>query len=141
MKKVIVIAVVCLITVSLAYGMVHIITNTQKPEYTDISTEQMIKMLENKETFAVYFYQRNCPGCDAVRPIVNEFIKETGKKIYAINLNLADNPSYLAQNLAIQGSPTVISFKQGEEVDRLSSVFKKEQLQECINGTGTQRRQ
>ena len=132
MKKTISLSITIVLTLIIVIGVLNGIYNTNKNYYTEITTGEMMEKVENGESFVIYFFQEHCNGCEQVRPILNSYIKNSGRPIYAINLNTADYPGYLAEVLHIQGSPTIISYKDGDEVGRLSTAFSSEELDLCI---------
>ena len=63
--------------------------------------------------------------CKEVETIINEYIKIELKPIFAIDLSNADKESYLINIIKTSETPTVISFRKGKEIKRISSIFTK----------------
>lgn len=73
------------------------------------------------------FYADWCGPCKMIAPIVEELESETGDKAEFCKINV-DDAENIALSLGIDAIPTVIIFKNGNEVARSVGLISKEQL-------------
>lgn len=106
------------------------LSQTDEVQYTDTNVTQINSMIKSKKTFIVYFYQKGCPSCEQVKPIINHYIITTHQKIFAIDINKDSQKSSILQQFEIQGTPTVLFLNRGVENNRLVSVFSKAEFKE-----------
>lgn len=107
------------------------LTNLIKIErnlYIDVESSEVQAMSNEKSDFVVYFYQKSCVTCKKVKPIINQYIKDNNQDIYAVDINNDKNQSYIANNIDIQATPTVIFYKNGKETNRIVGDFNKKDL-------------
>lgn len=83
---------------------------------TDGSFEQ--EVVNADVPVAVDFWAPWCAPCRVVGPILDKLAKEYEGKIKIAKVN-TDQDQQWASKFGIQGIPTVILFKQGEEVGRM----------------------
>lgn len=136
MKKILITIIgLVLICGILTFSIIKLI-NTEVALYKNISTNEIQKMIENDESFIVYMYQKSCPSCEKIRPIINEYIRNSNNEIFAVDINSDENKNYLLQDLNIQGTPTVIFYSNGNETGRFTSVFTKEEFEKKVENNG-----
>jgi thioredoxin 1 len=63
----------------------------------------------------VDFWAEWCGPCKMIAPILDEVAKDMGDKLQVAKLNV-DEHGEIAQRFGIRGIPTLILFKQGEQV-------------------------
>ncbi len=80
----------------------------------------------------VDFWAPWCGPCRMVSPIVEELSKEYGEKVQFFKMNTDDNEQTSIQ-FGIQSIPTLIIFKNGQEINRLVGFAPKEQLKRQID--------
>jgi thioredoxin 1 len=73
-----------------------------------------------------------CGPCRAQEPIVNEVGERYNGKADIATMNI-DNNSDVALNLGIQSIPTLIIFKDGQEVGRFVGLQKAETLNQAMD--------
>lgn len=135
MKKIIVFCISTIIILLIVYYSLSHLLNSEAALYKDISSTEVEKMIQENDTFIAYFYQKSCPSCKQIKPILNEYIKQSGKDIFAVDINSDDNKNLLIQYFGIQGTPTVILYESGNEKFRFISAFSKEEFEEKIKFT------
>lgn len=79
------------------------------------------------------FWAEWCGPCQMLKPIFEELGKEM-KDIKFAKVNV-DEAQELAGNSGIRGIPTMIMFKDGKEIDRMSGFMTKEALKHKIEST------
>lgn len=89
------------------------------------------EVLNSKKSVLVDFNAPMCVSCERISPYLDEIDKEnTGTfKIVAVNIN---NDPELAINNRILNIPTLVLFKDGKEIGRLSGYNSKEQILDLI---------
>ena len=77
----------------------------------------------------VDFWAGWCLPCKVISPIVAELAKEFKGKVVFGRLNVDENFD-LAYRFKVMGIPTLIFFRNGEEVDRIIGVASKQSITE-----------
>lgn len=72
-----------------------------------------------------------CGPCKLISPIIDEISNEFQGKVSVGKLE-ADNNREIVSNLGIRSIPTILIFKNGEEVERKVGASNKAQLVELI---------
>lgn len=79
----------------------------------------------------VDFWAPWCGPCRVMGPILEDIAKEMAGKVRIVKVNVDENPQSPAQ-FGVQGIPTLIMFKNGEQVDEIVGVTQKPLLIERI---------
>lgn len=82
------------------------------------------KIFTQGEDKFVYVFSPTCTYCIRYNPTVNEVF---GEDIEYIRLNALEYPESF-NDLGVEGTPTIIYFEEGKEVDRLEGMRDKEEL-------------
>jgi thioredoxin-like negative regulator of GroEL len=87
------------------------------PNYQNvILPEELEKKLENKEDVTVYFYSSTCPHCKETTPVLAPIAEDMGVDMVQYNV-LEFEQGWT--DYQIEATPTLVHFKNGEEVDRI----------------------
>ncbi|HDR3650712.1 thioredoxin family protein [Bacillus sp. Gnz1/3] len=97
-----------------------------------ISLEDLNKNIEDKKEQTIYFYQTSCVHCQKVSPIVVPLAKDLNVDMKVIDIENLNEPW---DKYNIQGTPTIIHFKDGKEVSRISGEQSKEKFKEWFEQT------
>ena len=73
-----------------------------------------------------------CGPCKMLDPIIKELAHEWNGKVKVVKLDVDHNPS-IAMNYQVMGVPTLMLFKQGEPVERVTGYQPKERLEKKFN--------
>lgn len=76
------------------------------------------KVLKSSLPVIVDFMATWCPPCKMLAPVIEKIAEEYSGKVDIFSVNTDDCPG-LAGKFSITGVPTLIFFKNGEEVNRL----------------------
>jgi len=95
-----------------------------------INQDQLAEALGTTRFLILDFFSPGCAPCKATEPIIAEVVREAqaeGVSIDAFGIDITVDPS-LAQNHFVLGVPTIILFRDGQEIHRLNSVPKKDKI-------------
>ncbi len=88
---------------------------------------------ETKEgVVLVDFFATWCGPCKMLAPVIEELAGEYEGKVKIGKLDVDENPE-TAGKFGVQSIPTIILFKDGEEVDKMMGFQSKEVLKEHID--------
>ncbi|MED2186016.1 thioredoxin family protein [Bacillus wiedmannii] len=87
----------------------------------DISKEKLKQKIQSHEEFIAYYYQPTCHYCKKAAPDINSMSKKHDRTIYRIDISTPENQSAF-QEFDIPGTPVVVSYNRGEEVERLEGA-------------------
>ncbi|MGG3675043.1 thioredoxin family protein [Bacillus nitratireducens] len=93
-------------------------TGTEQVNYykNQITPEQLQEDLSNHKEKIVYFYKTTCPHCLRISPIVVPMAENMKINMQVLNLEEYKQGWVMFQ---IKGTPTIISYKDGKEVNRI----------------------
>ncbi|MCG6157545.1 thioredoxin [Rubinisphaera margarita] len=94
-------------------------------EFTDDNFQT--EVLQGDQTVLVDFWAPWCGPCKMLTPTIEELADQYKGKARIGKLNTDDNPN-IASEHGISAIPTLMIFKEGELVERLTGVVPKEQL-------------
>ncbi|MBE5108455.1 thioredoxin family protein [Bacillus thuringiensis] len=109
-------------------------SQTDGPDYytNKISLSDLQKNLAEKKEETVYFYQTSCVHCQKLSPIVVPMAKDLNVDMKVMDIEKLDAPW---DEYKITGTPTIIHFKDGKEVSRISGEQPKDKLKEWLEQT------
>ncbi|CAM3924209.1 thioredoxin [Lederbergia lenta] len=80
----------------------------------------------------VDFWAPWCGPCKMIAPVLEELDAELGEKAKIVKVDVDDNQETASQ-YGIMSIPTLLVFKDGEQVDKTVGFQSKEQLAELLN--------
>lgn len=93
------------------------IDQLEDPLYQNqIVPDKLDEKLENGEDVTVYFYSPTCVYCQRTTPVVVPLTEELGIDMQKLNLLEFDKMG----DYGIEGTPTIVHYKNGKEVDRIT---------------------
>jgi thioredoxin 1 len=104
-------------------------TMTKPFPVTDSSFEKDV--LDSSNPVLVDFWAEWCGPCKMIAPIVDELADQYDGKLVVAKLDADENPNTM-QAFQIMGIPTLILFKDGRAVERITGYMPKERLLEKL---------
>jgi thioredoxin 1 len=90
------------------------------------------EVIEAPETVLVDFTAVWCGPCKMLDPVVQDLASDWDGKVKVFKLDVDENPS-VAINYQVMGVPTLMLFKNGEPVDRVTGYMPKDRLVKKFN--------
>ncbi|WP_459500352.1 thioredoxin family protein [Bacillus sp. C1] len=124
MKKMLIFGGIIIVLFAAIFAVTQMESKKEESYYTNkISSDEIRKNNEEKKEQTIYFYQTGCVHCEKVTPIVSPMAKDMNIDMKVIDI-LNDNPTW--DEYKITGTPTIIHFKDGKEVSRISGEQSKD---------------
>ncbi len=99
----------------------------------DVTDESFAEEVEKEEkTVLVDFWAPWCPPCRMIAPVLEEIDAEMSDKVKITKVNVDENPD-LSKRFGVMSIPTLLLFKNGEVVNKMSGFMPKAQLVEWMN--------
>lgn len=89
-------------------------------------------VLSAKGLILVDFWAEWCGPCKQLAPVIAKISEANVGKLVVGKMNVDENPS-IPQRYGIQGIPTLIFFKNGEEAERLVGYQSQQAIQKLID--------
>jgi thioredoxin 1 len=96
---------------------------------TDASFESDV--LDAETPVLVDFWAEWCAPCKMIAPLVDELASEYDGKLVVAKLDADENPNTM-QAFGVMGIPTLILFKGGSAVERITGYLPKDRLVQKI---------
>ena len=99
-------------------------------EIKHLNDENFKEFIEQKELTVVDFFAQWCPPCKMLAPIMEEIAQEAdGYKVAKIDIDQAID---IANEYGVMSIPTIIFYKEGQEIERLVGFRNKDELMDEI---------
>lgn len=85
------------------------------------------EVIESDIPVIVDFYADWCGPCKMLAPVMNEIAAEYGDELKIVKLDV-DNAKDIASEYAVMSIPTIILFKDGNEIERIVGFRSKEAI-------------
>ena len=94
-------------------------------DVTDADFEE--RVLGSESVVLVDFWAEWCVPCHMVSPVVEEIGRDKGEALQVAKLNIYDNPD-VTRRFGVMSIPTLMLFKDGEEIARVVGARGKDAL-------------
>ncbi len=99
----------------------------QRPEELDDSTIDAAIAATHEKPLLLQFFSDTCPPCRVMSGVVRELQQQMPDKITVARANVSYSVEH-AGRFAIQSVPTVLIFRQGRMVNRITGLLPLDQL-------------
>ena len=97
-----------------------------------IENERILsEVLKNEKLVIVDFFAEWCGPCQMLSPILVEIEKEYSEKLEIYKVNV-DESQECAMRYGVTAMPTLLFFKNGEEVERQVGYLEKAELEKIV---------
>jgi thioredoxin 1 len=86
------------------------------------------EVLESSQPVLIDFTAVWCGPCKMLDPVVKQLANDWNGKVRVFKLDVDDNPD-LAMNYQVMGVPTLMLFKDGQPVERVTGYQPKDRLE------------
>ena len=90
------------------------------------------EIISSETPTLIDFFATWCGPCKMLTPILNQVKEEMGDAVKIIKIDV-DKNQQLAAQYQVRGVPTIILFKNGQQLWRQSGVVQKNELVSVIN--------
>ncbi len=94
--------------------------------------DRFTNIINTNTPVLIDFYADWCGPCKMLSPILKEVKDEMGERIKVIKIDVDKNQSLAAQ-YQVRGVPTMLLFKNGQQLWRQSGVLQKNDIINTIN--------
>lgn len=102
-------------------------------EITEISEDNFeTEVLKANAPVLVDFSAVWCGPCKMLEPVIEEMAGEWGDSVKVVRIDVDHNPN-IAMNYQVMGVPTLMLFKAGEPVERLTGYMPKGKILDKLN--------
>ena len=100
-------------------------------EIRDITTDEFAGETAGSEPTMVEFYTEGCPACARFGPTYERLAEEYAGRATLLKMNAKQNLD-VAKQLHVRGVPTVVVFRDGEELQRLTGAKTLAEMREWL---------
>ncbi len=93
--------------------------------------ENFNKLIQSHPLVLVDFYAEWCGPCKMMKPVLEEVQHLMGDKAKIVKIDV-DKQEHIANSFQIQSVPTLILFKNGQQLWRQSGVMRTSQLTQLL---------
>lgn len=120
-KKVIILVSICIVILIGAIIGDRIIG---KSYFNEIKYEEVIKKIDNNESFVLVISQTECSHCNSYKPKIESVANKKKLDIYYIDVDLLSDNEYdeFKTYISFDGTPATVFIKDGEETSAATRI-------------------
>lgn len=92
-----------------------------------INSSEFSALLQEDKLLVVDFYATWCGPCKKLSPTLDEVSEELGEQVNIVKVDV-DESEDLAMDYGIRSVPTVLFFKNGQQVDKFVGALPKSEI-------------
>ena len=92
-----------------------------------INSSEFSGLLQEDKLLVVDFYATWCGPCKKLSPTLDEVTQELGEQVNIVKVDV-DESEDLAMDYGIRSVPTVLFFKNGQQVDKFVGALPKSEI-------------
>lgn len=92
-----------------------------------INSSEFSGLLQEDKLLVVDFFATWCGPCKKLSPTLDEVSEELGEQVNLVKVDV-DESEDLAMNYGIRSVPTVLFFKNGQQVDKFVGALPKSEI-------------
>ena len=92
-----------------------------------INSSEFSGLLQEDKLLVVDFYATWCGPCKKLSPTLDEVSEELGEQVNSVKVDV-DESEDLAMDYGIRSVPTVLFFKNGQQVDKFVGALPKSEI-------------
>ena len=92
-----------------------------------INSSEFSGLLQEDKLLVVDFFATWCGPCKKLSPTLDEVSEELGEQVNIVKVDV-DESEDLAMDYGIRSVPTVLFFKNGQQVDKFVGAFPKSEI-------------
>ena len=96
------------------------------------NTEEFKELIQGNQLVVVDFFATWCGPCKMLAPIIEELAETNIEGVKIVKIDVDQNEE-LAISYNIQAVPTLIFFKNGEEIQRVTGIIPQQNIQQIID--------
>ncbi|MCL0319021.1 thioredoxin [Apilactobacillus xinyiensis] len=93
----------------------------------NVDHDNLANFIDSADMAVLDFWAPWCAPCKMMAPIFEDLSDELKDKIVFGKVNV-DNNEDIAKKYKVMGMPTIVLFKHGKAVEKVTGVYSKEQL-------------
>ncbi len=130
-KKIIILVIVCL---TILVGAIVADKLMSKSYFNEITYNDLIDKIKNKESFVVLISQTTCSHCISYKPKLESVANEYKVDVYYIDVDLLSESEEknLKTYISYSSTPSTVFIKNGEETSAATRINGDVQLQDTI---------
>ena len=137
-KKIIILVSICIVVL---IGAIITDRSVSKTYFNKIEFDDLIKKIENDETFIFVISQTTCTHCATYKPKLEQAANDYKLEIYYIDVDLLSDEenTKLKSYVSYEGTPVTIFLKDGEEtsaITRINGDASREKIDRKLKSNG-----
>lgn len=86
---------------------------------------------QSDKPILVKFVAPHCSGCVTLKPLLEQLVREQSGSLHLVEIDMTEAPE-MAMELEVRSAPTVVMFKQQQELGRLVGLKPKKQYADMV---------